>query len=83
MKEEEDQSLNAAPFANLIDALYREAFTMRRSHGASRVVYILRNRRFVPSQVSYESIVHRLCKERSYPRAFSARKWTYAKRKQF
>ncbi|CAL1401116.1 unnamed protein product [Linum trigynum] len=29
MKEEEDQSLNAAPFANLIDALYREAFTMR------------------------------------------------------
>ncbi|XP_058105608.1 pentatricopeptide repeat-containing protein At3g18020 [Magnolia sinica] len=53
-------------YGQMIDSLCRA----RRNHGASRIVYIMRKRGFVPSLVSYNSIVHGLSKEGGCMRAY-------------
>ncbi|TVU44078.1 hypothetical protein EJB05_03507, partial [Eragrostis curvula] len=44
-------------YAQMIDSLCRSG----QHHGASRIVYIMRNRGMCPSTVSYNCIVHGLC----------------------
>ncbi|KAF2317463.1 hypothetical protein GH714_022537 [Hevea brasiliensis] len=53
-------------YGHMIDSLCRAG----RNHGASRIVYIMRKRGFTPSLVSYNSIIHGLCKERGCMRAY-------------
>ncbi|KAG9458748.1 hypothetical protein H6P81_003256 [Aristolochia fimbriata] len=94
MRDVEGTSINAAAFANLIEALchnrmFHEVFRIAedmpqgncvceefaysqmidslcragRNHGASRIVYIMRKRGFIPPLLSYNSIIHGLSKE--------------------
>ncbi|XP_068658103.1 pentatricopeptide repeat-containing protein At3g18020 [Aristolochia californica] len=46
-------------YSQMIDSLCRAG----RNHGASRIVYIMRKRGFIPPLLSYNSIIHGLSKE--------------------